>query len=73
MPFKGVFGFFYEEHTAITIPETEPLEFYSGETVKWKRTNLSDYQAPTWTLYYRLQREPVFNLIALRMGAQQVI
>jgi len=24
---------------AITIPETEPLDFYSGETVKWKRTS----------------------------------
>ena len=32
---------------AITIPETEPLDFYSGETVKWKRTDLSDYPAPT--------------------------
>ena len=41
---------------AITIPETEPLEFYSGETVKWERTDLSDYQAPTWTLYYTLQK-----------------
>ena len=41
---------------AITIPETEPLEFYSGETVKSKRTDLSDYQAPTWTLYYTLQK-----------------
>ena len=37
---------------AITIPETEPLEFYLGETVKWKRTDLSDYPAPTWTLNY---------------------
>ena len=41
---------------AITIPETEPLDFYSGETVKWKRTDLSDYPAPTWTLYYVLQK-----------------
>ena len=39
---------------AITIPETEPLEFYAGETVKWKRTDLSDYPAPTWALYYTL-------------------
>jgi len=29
MPFKGVFGFFCGEHMAITVPETEPLEFYS--------------------------------------------
>lgn len=56
MPFKGVFGFFCGEHMAITIPETEPLDFYSGETVKWKRTDLSDYPAPTWTLYYVLQK-----------------
>ena len=41
---------------AITIPETEPLEFYSGETVKFKRTDLSDYPAPTWTLNYFLQK-----------------
>ena len=41
---------------AITIPETEPLEFYAGETVKFKRTDLFDYPAPTWTLYYTLQK-----------------
>ena len=41
---------------AITIPETEPLEFYAGETVKWKRTDLSDYPAPTWILNYFLQK-----------------
>ena len=41
---------------AITIPDTEPLDFYSGETVKFKRTDLSDYPAPTWTLYYVLQK-----------------
>ena len=41
---------------AITIPETEPLEFYSGTTVKWKRTDLTDYPAPTWTLNYFLQK-----------------
>ena len=41
---------------AITISETEPLEFYAGETVKWKRTDLSDYPAPTWTLNYFLQK-----------------
>ena len=41
---------------AITIPETEQLEFYSGETVKWKRIDLSDYPAPTWTLNYFLQK-----------------
>jgi hypothetical protein len=52
----GLFGFFYGEHMAITVPETEPLSFYSGETVKWKRTDLADYPAPTWTLSYFLQK-----------------
>jgi hypothetical protein len=59
---------------AITIPETEPLEFYAGETVKFKRTDLSDYPAPTWTLYYVLQKTGIkLHLTALRMRAQQVI
>ena len=60
---------------AITIPETEPLDFYSGETIEWKRTDLSDYPAPTWTLYITSFKklEPELHLTALRMGAQQVI
>ena len=41
---------------AIIIPETEPLEFYAGETVKFKRTDLSDYPSPIWTLNYFLQK-----------------
>ena len=53
---RGVFGFFFGVNMAITVPETEPLDFYSGETVKFKRTDLSDYPAPTWTLNYFLQK-----------------
>ena len=34
-----------EHSRQITVPETEPLDFYSGETVKWKRIDLSDYPA----------------------------
>jgi len=34
MPFKGVFGFFCGANMAITIPESEPLEFYSGATAR---------------------------------------
>jgi hypothetical protein len=30
MPFTGVFGFFCGVNMAITIPDTEPLDFYSG-------------------------------------------
>ena len=38
----------------ITIPETEPYKIQAGETLKWKRTDLTDYPAPTWTLSYTL-------------------
>lgn len=34
------------------IPEKEPKEFYQGDTVKWKRTDLPDYPATLWTLKY---------------------
>ena len=40
-----------------TPPETEPREFFSGETVKWKRTDLSDFPASSWTLYYTLVKD----------------
>ena len=49
-----------------TPPETEPLKFHAGETVKWKRTDLSDFPAPTYTLYYTLVKDGtriVFNSI----------
>ena len=59
---------------AITIPETEPLEFYSGETVKSKRTDLSDYPAPTWTLNYFLRNlAQRLTLPVHKMEAQWVI
>ena len=58
----------------ITIPETEPLEFYSGTTVKWKRTDLSDYPAPTWTLNYFLKNQAQRLTSPVRkMEAQWVI
>tara|TARA_Y100001949_G_scaffold53965_1_gene45407 strand:+ start:56 stop:649 length:594 start_codon:yes stop_codon:yes gene_type:complete len=40
-----------------TPPESEPLSFYAGTTVKWKRTDLADFPAPTWTLNYFLQKD----------------
>jgi len=40
-----------------TPPESEPLKFHAGETVKWKRTDLSDFPASTYTLYYTLVKD----------------
>jgi len=43
-PFRGVFGFFCGEHMAITISETEPLEFYSGVEVKPLKKVIKPYK-----------------------------
>ena len=40
-----------------TPPESEPLKFYAGETVKWKRTDLADFPASSYTLYYTLVKD----------------
>lgn len=40
---------------AAAIPTTEPVELRSGDTWKWRREDLSDYPAPTWTLKYRFK------------------
>lgn len=40
-----------------TPPEIEPRSFYSGETVKWKRTDLTFFTATSWTLYYTLVKD----------------
>ena len=59
---------------AITIPETEPLDFYAGETVKWKRTDLSDSPHPLGrltTFFKNLAQRLTFP--AHKMEAQRVI
>lgn len=40
-----------------TPPDSEPLKFHSGATVKWKRKDLSDFPASTWTLYYTFVKD----------------
>ena len=53
----GVFGFFCGIFRAIIIPNTEPLEFYSGETVFLKRADLFDYPSLSpWKIYYIFQK-----------------
>ena len=44
MPFKGGFGFFCGVNMAITISETEPLEFYSGVEVKPLKKVIKPYK-----------------------------
>ena len=41
----------------IEIPLNEPQQLRAGDTWKWRREDLSDYPAPTWTLTYQLKRE----------------
>ncbi len=40
---------------AFVIPEIEPQEIFAGDRWQWKRTNLSDFPATTWTLTYYLR------------------
>lgn len=37
---------------AFTIPEVEPLKIVAGDRLQWKRTDLTDFPADTWTLTY---------------------
>src|SRR3990172_1131302 len=51
------------------IQETEPTEIIAGDTVKWKRTDLSaDYPASAWTLKYVLRGPSVQNITATADG-----
>lgn len=36
-------------------PTNEPLQLRAGDTWAWRREDLSDYPAPTWTLKYALK------------------
>jgi hypothetical protein len=40
---------------AASIPTNEPSELRAGDTWKWRREDLEDYPAPTWTLKYRFK------------------
>lgn len=37
-----------------TTPTTEPSAITAGDTVAWRREDLTDYPATTWTLAYKL-------------------
>jgi hypothetical protein len=40
---------------AFTIPEIEPTKAYAGDRLQWRRTDLSDFPATTWSLAYYLR------------------
>ncbi len=53
----------------MNIPEIEPTIIIAGDTVKWKRIDLSaDYPASTWTLKYILRGPSVQNITAAADG-----
>jgi hypothetical protein len=40
---------------AFAIPSTEPKRLIAGDRAQWKRTDLADFPAGTWTLTYYLR------------------
>lgn len=54
----------------MTTPETEPTSLRAGDTWKWKRTDLTDYPAPTWTLKYEFKNKTTaFEITAAQDGS----
>lgn len=51
------------------IPTTEPSEIQAGDTIKWRREDLSDYPASVWSLkYYFVGKNGLFNVTAAADG-----
>ena len=54
---------------AASIPTTEPTSLRAGNTWQWRREDLSDYPAGTWTLtYYFRNSSSHFNVVASADG-----
>ena len=50
---------------AASIPTTEPTSLRAGNTWQWRREDLSDYPASTWTLTYHFRnRTSHFDVVA---------
>jgi hypothetical protein len=60
-----------------SVPTTEPREIRAGMTWAWRRDDLSDYPAPTWTLtYWFKQAAPAgakFSVVATADGAAHAV
>jgi len=53
----------------VDIPTTEPAEIIAGDTLKWKREDLSaDYPASSWTLTYELRGPQQITITATADG-----
>lgn len=57
---------------AFVIPEIEPVRIYAGDRIQWKRTNLDDFPATSWTLTYYLRSSAAggqIDIAATAVGA----
>ncbi len=53
----------------MTTPTTEPTELRAGDSWAWRREDLTDYLAPTWTLTYRFKNaDGGFEVVATADG-----
>ena len=60
----------------IEIPLNEPKELRAGDTWAWRREDLSDFPAPTWTLTYQLKREALggnASIVAASSGVNHAV
>lgn len=56
------------------VPIIEPLELVIGDTWQWRREDLVDYPAPTWTLTYRFKNATGgFEAVATADGTEFAI
>lgn len=59
---------------SVEIPTTEPAELRAGITWQWKRQDLTDYPASTWTLTYWFKQQAAagarFSIVATADGDQ---
>jgi hypothetical protein len=54
---------------AIAIPTIEPQRARAGDSWSWRREDLTDYPATTWTLKYRFKSETIgFEITASASG-----
>lgn len=58
----------------MTIPTNEPLELRAGDTWEWRREDLTDYPAGTWTLTYRFKKASGgFEVVAAADGLSHAV
>lgn len=58
----------------MTTPTNEPLELRAGDTWEWRREDLADYAAGTWTLTYRFKNASGgFEIVAAANGANHAV